>query len=443
MTKVILNLLQPKLLNVRQGRILASKWGKAVLWTAMFLLCFNSVALAADEKPKPTANEKPKPPTNEKPKPEEPKVNPLEIKTPDPLLPKIPKKGSLTPEQQSQLRSALDQLNTQAAARLQEGKAEDAFDIWYRELRLRRALGPVEEVQALGRVGDIAWQRGQKFDAQVISWRLQEIQKEAQQEAKEKKSINLELLQALGKAYQQVGLPEQATKIYQQILADQRQRGDNASQEETLTTIAQLQMAWLDYSNAAVTYEELLAIAATQGDSVKQFNYLQQLIYAYDKAKQPENALRTKLKLAQTYKPNDPRLPALKIAIASDYEALNKPNEAAQNYQQAYELARLSQQFAYASDALQKLGAVYRSHGQPQFALQVYDILLKIEQQSYNYYGLMNAYDLMGQIHLEQKNYPQALAAYQQGLALAKSLQYQENYFATQIERVSQQSSQR
>jgi tetratricopeptide (TPR) repeat protein len=185
----------------------------------------------------------------------------------------------------------------------------------------------------------------------------------------------------------------------------------------------------------------LLAQATAQGDSVSQFNYLQQLVYIYDKAKQPDNALRTKQLLAQSYKPDDPRFPALKIAIASDYEALNKPDEASKNYQQAYELARVSKQFAYASEALQKLAALYRSHNQPKSALQVYEILLKTEQQTYNYYGLMTAYDQMGQIHLEQKNYPQALAAFQQGLALAKSLQYQETYFATQIDRVNKQSS--
>ena len=54
----------------------------------------------------------------------------------------------------------------------------------------------------------------------------------------------------------------------------------------------------------------------------------------------------------------------------------------------------------------------------------------------------MNAYDQMGQIYLEQKKYTQALAAFQQGLELAKSLQYQENYFTSQIEKVNQQRSQ-
>jgi tetratricopeptide (TPR) repeat protein len=412
MTKVILNPLQLKYM----------RWGKTAFWTAMFLMCFASVTLAA----------------NPKPKPEEPKVNPLEITTPDPLLPKLPSKDNpLSPEQQLKLKGELDAFNAQAAALLQAGKQKEAFEIWYRELRLRRALGYVEEVKALGRVGEIAWQRNQKLEAQVITMRLQAIQKEAQ----DKKLINLELLQALGQAYQQVRLPEPATKIYEQILADARKRSDTATQDATLKTIAQLQMAWIDYPKAAATYEELLAQATAQGDSVSQFNYLQQLVYIYDKAKQPDNALRTKQLLAQSYKPDDPRFPALKIAIASDYEALNKPDEASKNYQQAYELARVSKQFAYASEALQKLAALYRSHNQPKSALQVYEILLKTEQQTYNYYGLMTAYDQMGQIHLEQKNYPQALAAFQQGLALAKSLQYQETYFATQIDRVNKQSS--
>jgi len=399
------------------------KRGRTVLWIATFLLCFTSVALAADKKPQP----------------EEPKINPLEITTPDPLLPQVPKGGTLSPEEQSKLKGSLDELNSQAAALLQAGKAAEAFEIWYRELRLRRELGYVEEVQALGRVGEVAWQRTQKFDAQVITRRLLAIQKEAE----EKKAVNLELLQALGQAYQQVRVPEPAIKVYQQILADARQRGDTAAQEATLKTLAQLNLDWFDYPQAAAAYEVLLTQAQARGDRFNEVVYLQQLVYVYDKAKQPENALKTKQRLAETYlnQKDYTKLPALKIAIASDYEALNQPDEASQNYQEAYSLGWSLQQFAYASEALQKLGALYHSHDQPDFALQVYEVLLKTEQQSYNFYGLMNAYDLMGQIYLDQKNYPKALAAFQQGLELAKSLQYQETYFATQIERVNQQRS--
>jgi tetratricopeptide (TPR) repeat protein len=412
MTKVILNSLQLKLLN----------WGKAGLWIVTFLLCFSSVTWAAQEKPKP----------------EEFKVNPLEITKPDPLLPRLPKRGTLSPEEQSRLRTAIDELDAQAAALYKEKKADEAFDVWYRGLRLRRALGRVEEVQALGRVGELAWQNNRKFDAQAITRRLQEIQKEAE----DQKALNLELLRTLGQAYQLVRFPEPAVKVYQQILTQERQQGDAQAQETTLKTLAQLNMDWFNYPQAAAIYEELLTQAQSRGDRVNELAYLEQLVYIYNKAQQPENALRMKQKLAETYPLTDPRVPALKIAIATDYEALNQPDPASQNYQDAYKLAWALRQWAYASEALQKLAALYHSHNQSDSALQVYDVLIKTQQQSYNFYGLMNTYDKMGQIYLEQKKYSQALDFFQRGMQLAKSLQYQENYFAEQLERVSKQSSQ-
>lgn len=440
MTIVISNYLKPKYLT----------WGRVGVWTVSFLLCWSSMALAAEKRPQPQEFRKP-----------------LEITKPDPLLPQWPKKKTpLTLEEQAALREALDQLDAQATALLEAGNADEAFEVWYRELRLRRALGPVEEVQALGRVGEIAWGKNRGFDTQVISKRLREIQQEAQQ----RKAFNLELLQALGRAYQQVRLPEPAIAVYQQILADERQRGDTAAQEASLRTLAQLNMDWFNYPEAAKIYEELLNRSTARGDRVSELAYLEQLIYAYNKAQQPQNAVKVKQKLAATYSPTDPRLPALKIAIAGDYEALGQQqlaiandykasnqlseaskneekayvylDQASQTYQQAYELARVLQQWTHASEALQKLAALYRANNQPENALQVYDVLVKTQQHASNFYGLMNTYDKMGQIYLEQQNYSKALDAFQKALQLAKSLQYQESYFATKVEQVTQQRSQ-
>jgi len=373
---------------------------------------------------------------------EEPQVNPLEITTPDPLLPQSPEDQTLSPEVQSQLRESLDELNAQAAALLNAGKALEAFDIWYRELRLRRALGYVEEVQALGRVGEIAWQRSQNLDVQLITARLQKIQ----QEAEEKNLLNLELLLALGQAYQQLRLPQSAIAVYQKILDQQRQRGDVAAQEVTLKTMAQLYLDWFKYPEAAKVYEELLAQVQSQGvsprmgksDRTAEITYLKQLVYIYDQAKQPENGLRVKLQLVQIYTVQQQLelLPALKIAIASDYEALQQPETASRNYQEAYTQAFELKQFAHASEALQKLATLYHAHHQPDYAVQVYQVLLTVKQQSYDFYGLMNTYDQIGQIYLEQKNYAQALEAFKKGQELARSLQYQETYFDNQIERV-------
>jgi uncharacterized protein HemY len=49
----------------------------------------------------------------------------------------------------------------------------------------------------------------------------------------------------------------------------------------------------------------------------------------------------------------------------------------------------------------------------------------------------MQAYDQMGQLYLEQKEYPQARTAFERGLELAKQLKHQESYFTQQIEKVA------
>jgi tetratricopeptide (TPR) repeat protein len=208
--------------------------------------------------------------------------------------------------------------------------------------------------------------------------------------------------------------------------------------------MAQLNMDRFDYPQAAAVYEELLSQAIARGDRVNQVTYLQQLAYIYDKAKQPSNSLQTKKRLEESYlnQKDYTKLSALKIAIASDYEALNQPEEASQNYQEAYSLAYSLQQFAYALDALQKLAELYRSHNQVDYALQVYEVLLQVAQRSYNFYALMNGYDQMGQIYVQQKDYPKALTVFQKGLELAKTLQHQESYFATQIQQVTEKTSQ-
>ncbi len=399
-------------------------WETTACKTVLFVLCLSSVALA-------------QPNTTTKPQPIPPILNPLELPTSgDPLLPNPPIERELTPLERLRLSEALDELNHQATAELQAGNISEAFELWYREIRLRRVLGgQLEEVKTLGRVGEIAWRENSKKEVQLITARLKTIEQNAETTG----PLDRELLNALGQAYQQVRVPGQALKIYEQILADTRQQQDIEGEIATLKTMGQLHMAWFDYPKAAATYQELLAIAQRQGDRANEIVYTQQLAYIYDQSNDPKNALQMKERLVELYPSNDPQLPALKIAIATDYEALSQPEAASQNYQEAYQKALELQQLAYGSEALQKLATLYHTNEQPEVALQIYEILVVVEQQSYDFYGLMNTYDRMGQIYLEQKNYNQALELFKQGLELAQSLNYQETYFFRQIERVNQQ----
>ena len=355
--------------------------------------------------------------------------SPLESSTPDPLLPQPAVDRPLSTLERSRIELATQELNEQAAEALAGNEAE-AFTLWYRELRLQRALGKLAEVQALGRVGEIAWKSDRLEDVQIITDRLEAIEAAS-------KTLDLPLLKAFGQAYEQVHAPNQALNIYQQILARADQKIDP---EATLKKIGQLQLSLFLYPQAAATYEQLLKKARSQSDSFNEGLYLHQLAQIYSQALQPENALRIKQQLAQSYlqRQQIQQLPELKILIASDYDALNQPEKASQNYQEAFSLAWSLQQFATAGDALEKLGDLYRRHDQENYALQVYQELLKVEQQTYDFYGLMNTYDRIGQIYVSQNDYDQALAAYRQALQLARSLNYQEDYFISQIEQVNQ-----
>jgi tetratricopeptide (TPR) repeat protein len=403
--------------------------------TATATICFLCSSLT------PAVSQKPQQPDKFPP-------NPLEITAPDPLLPRSPKEKKpkpLTPEERQRLEPALDELNQQATAKLQAGEKLAAFEIWNRELRLRRFLGSLAEVQALSRVGAIAWTENESPQLFYITQRLQTIQKETQSQ----KTVDLELLQALGQAYQQVRSPKQALEVYNQVLAAQKQQGNTAAEIETLKTIGELNLSWFDYPSAATAYEQLLAWASSRRDILNEVAYLQQLAYIYDQTKQPQNSLKVRTRLAKIYQQanNYIELSKLKQEIAADYEALAKENpdllqEAFSNYQVAYRTAWELQQYVRAAEALQKLIDLYRSQGQMEDALQTSLILIQAQELASNSFGLMNAYDQVGQIHAQRQDYPQARTAFQKALEIAQQLNYDTAYLTEQLQKASGQSSQ-
>jgi tetratricopeptide (TPR) repeat protein len=365
-------------------------------------------------------------------------TNPLQTDLADPLLPKLDR--PLSPLEKSKLEKACDDLNAQALKLFNESEEEEAFKIWYRELRLRRELGQFEEVSALGRVGEFAWQKNRSNDVEIISKRLEAIESQANNQ----KQLDPNLLNAFGKAYQQIKQFDRALSIYQQILANARQQKNLETQKEALLAIGSLNLARFNYQNAATAYEELLAIATEEENHLERTNYLSKLAEIYNEATQPTNGIKIKLQLAETYlkEQKNRELAVLKISIADDYQSLDRPEPASQNYQEAFDLAWSLQDYSLASQALEKLGELYQEYQQLDSALQIYQQLLRVEQKTYNFYGLMNTYDRLGQIYLTRQHYDRALVSFQKGLEIAKTLKYQESYFSSQIKQVEQQKNQ-
>ncbi len=368
--------------------------------------------------------------------PDEFPANPLEINVPDPLLPDP--KQPLSQADRDQLVSDLDRLNLEANHNLQLGNGIQAFDIWNRVIRLNRALGPQAEIAELGKVGSIAWEKNQPTEVRYITERLETLHKQV--ESNPQDPDRTVLLTALGTSFKLVRDRDAALMVYGEILTDARAQQDAKTEEDTLNTIAEIDLNWFDYPQAVDTYQQLLALAQKNGDQLKQINYLKQLAYIHTQARQPQQALEANLALASIYldQKQFQLIPALQLEIAGEYETLNQLNQSAKTYQDAYSLAWSTQQFNYAGEALLKLAILYRSHNQINAALQVYRVLLDVDQRAYDVYGLMNTYDQIGQIYQARQAYPQARAAFENGLKLAKQLGYREDYFSKQIQQVDQ-----
>ena len=378
--------------------------------------------------------------------------NPLESTEPDPLLPPTERARPFSKIEKRVIKRTTTALDSQAQAQLALGNKDEAFTLWYRELRLQRALGTIEEVNALGRVGKIAWQQNLTQDLNIISDRLLAIEELATVE----NTLSPELLISLGNAYQQVKALDCAVIIYQQILQNNRQEDNQQKEEKTLETLGKLHLARFDYTSAATVYEELLKFVRSQNstessnidnyvadrqpkhNNLREEFYLTQLVTIYDKSSQPAQAIVIKQQLLKKYLANkkNEQLAALKLSLAKDYQALKQPKQARKYYEEAFNLAWSLQQFALAEDSLQKLALLYQEYQKPTAALKIYQELIKVEKQAYNYYNLMNTYDRIGQIHSQLNNHQQALIAYKKGLDLAKSLSYRVDYFQNKIEQL-------
>ena len=365
--------------------------------------------------------------------------SPLEITTPDPLLPNLANKRELTPVELQKLKTDLDELNQEAQEILQGEDNQKAFEIWNRELRLRRFLGLLAEVEALSRVGEISVNENEREEVQYISQRLQVIQSDMLKQ----KSTDLQLWKSLANAYQKLRLYKLAISAYEQILILGKQQQDSFAQIETLKSIGELHLSWFDYNQAANVYQKLLNLAINQGDKTNELAYLQQLAYIYTQGKQHQAAIDILNKLVEisTNEQNLTQIPTWKLAIAANYEFLAKENpnfrqQAFDNYQEAYTIAWKLEQYARAGEALNKLIALYRSQKQITAALETSQILIEAETLANNFYGLMSAYDQIGNLYLERREYAKALTAFEKGLEIAQELKYQESYFTKQIEKL-------
>jgi tetratricopeptide (TPR) repeat protein len=395
--------------------------------------------------------------------------NSLKITTPDPLLPSTARRGKLTTAEQQQMSQNADTLESQGTKFFKSGQKDTAFVTWFRSLRLRQYLPPLNEISALGRVGKTAWNDSRTTEIRMITERLQTLEQAVMSPAISSQD-RLQMQRSLGYAYEQVHAYAAAVAIYGQVKSQARTTGDRTTETQALLAIAELYLNKLDYAPSAAAYQELLTLVQKQGDSGSpqpaqrstyspnrrpsaltsgtvlptELDILLQLNDLYEQSQQPEPGIAIQERLIAYYQQiQDPKpIPALRLTSAKNYQAINKPELALSFYQQTYEQAVILQQYAVATEALQNLVDYYRSQNQLEAALKMYQYLFDVQARADNSMGQMETLDQMGQVYLAQKDYPQAIAAFQKGLAIAKQLNYRQDYFAAQIQQASQQQTQ-
>ncbi|MEM8673581.1 MAG: tetratricopeptide repeat protein [Cyanobacteria bacterium P01_G01_bin.67] len=370
--------------------------------------------------------------------------NPLaaEINPSDPVIPAGYGQRELSPFETYRIEKTIAELDQSAKAELAQGNQDRAFELWYRQLKLIRAIDQKAEIEALGTIGTIAWQSNRGLDLRNIAERLITLETEINSD----QPLSLDLLKKLSHAYQQVRYLEQAIKIQTRInQVSRRQDNYNLAVEQTnLEALGELYLAKFDYQNAAKIYQKLLSLndsAPSQSSNKPQTGqYLKTLIDIYDPTAQTNQAIATKKLLVEHYAATGQsnQIPELEIAIARDYETLNQIPQAISAYNQTWKMASQTQQLAIADLALTRLGELHQEAEQIDLAIAAYSNLIRIQQQSYNYYGLINTYDTLGQIYLKSNQKAKAQESFQEALKLAQSLNYKTDYFNNQIKQIKE-----
>lgn len=394
--------------------------------------------------------------------------DPLTAEPRDILLPAVAEPRPLRPLELRALRADLAELNQLAQAQLADGQIDEAFALLLRELRLRRVFGPVAEFNAISPVAELAWEQQRSQEVQLLTLRMREIlaavqadipelevtreEQEAPTEAapegnsltplpalsEASEQSDIEVLTEIARIFITLRDVESAVVVYQQII--DLAIAEGADPTSVQRELAEYHLTWFQFAQGADVYLELLRKARSQNDQAIEIEYLERLVYSYQQASSLENAARARTNLVALYQATgeEEKLPALLLAIAQNYRALNWTDDAIAYYRSAYSVAQRFEQFSVSAQVLRDLGEVYRAIARTDEALVAYNLLVPVEEQAYNDYGIMNAYDNIGQLERGKGNLDEALQAFQRALVIANRLSLNEDYFIEQIESVTQ-----
>jgi hypothetical protein len=342
----------------------------------------------------------------------------------------------------------LQQLEVEAEQALQQGNADQAFQLWFETLRLRQQQPPAVEINALGQVGERAWSRNRSLEVQAIKARLDQLEGQLRRSGTLQQS---ESLSALALAYRRIRDLTQAEARYQEQLTQIPQPPPSVERQRLLNILGQIKLEQLDYAAAVPVYQNLLQLLApaanpsAAGQAGKSAaptalaparqtapaalptlpslpGTLSQLAFAQEKAEQFSGAVQT-LQQLRVLLPAE-RQPSLDLAIARNQQQAGDLVSAVQTYQDTYRQAQRQGQLGLARDSLIALSNLYGQRQQWDDALLIDQLLLALSRQTYDFYGQVDAYLKLTRLYLQQEQLPAAAASLRSAQNLATQLGY-------------------
>ena len=352
----------------------------------------------------------------------------------DSLLPALPIVRPLSPLERSQLAVDLDQLAMQAERLYLAGQVDLAFEVWMREVRLRRILGYAQETLAMQRVGLRAWENARSQETQLLTLRLRQIQ----DELLDQDPLPIRRLEAVAATFEILRDIDSAIAVYETLTVRAAQAGNQLERQRLLENLANLQENWFRFAVAGKTYQSLLSSLGSREDPVKQVQYLQGAIRNYQDAGQLSRTITYQRRLLRQYQETGPfeSIPALMLAIARNYRDLNELEQARAQYLTTHSTALAQNQSNIARDAVQDLVTLYLSFDRSDDVLYLYRQQVALERLSYDAYGLMHTFEELGQLYERQDNPEAAIFAYQEALILSNHLGYRAVYFKHRLQRL-------
>ncbi|MBE9155496.1 hypothetical protein IQ265_01380 [Nodosilinea sp. LEGE 06152] len=362
-------------------------------------------------------------------------ADPLQDNPLDPLLPRPIVSRPLSPLELYAVEQDLDRLALEAEALAEAGNLDVARDIWRREIRLRRLLGVERELAAIDRVGEWLRDSTATQDLQLYALRLDEIRADLVLPQ------DRELLERLADTYVVLGAIDAAADIRRELADATRLAGGEADYRRQLEILAALRADWFYFPEAAEAYGELVTLNQVELNPDDERRYLILQAENLEQAQDFAGAIALQQRLLVLYQSDEnlwPQIAPLQQRVAQNYLALGDVATAARQYQVAYTNAIDLDQLEVATNAINDLADVYKGLGRWADVGYLYEQLLVVAQQSNSAFTMMVAYDELGQVHEQLGTTSSALAAYREGLVLARVLGTRQAYFEAQIARLTE-----